>query len=497
MTAAELSLQKHFSFLDAMAKSLPGADILVLNKQLNIEFCSCDNFYLKVISSAPTTLPTLDQLLSRYSITEASKLRSAYQAALRGEVSATDITVDENWEHHSITPVFDDHGHVVHLLCLVENVTEQRSSLRSLQESEAHLKVATQLAKIGYWELDIDSLMFTFNEQFLQILKTSKEKLGGYQISAQRYAEEFVYQEDMHMIIAETQLAIDTDDPNFSRYVEHRFINGDGEFGYLGVRYTVVKDDHGRTIKTVGANQDITERKRAEEKLKKLLHQSTDQNRRLKDFSFMTSHNIRSSVANLVGLSQMLKDDPGNLDYINMLESTVSDLDKTIGNINALLNFENLLNAQALEDYNVVTAIERFKRLNAKWIEQCSVEIETKVPDSLCVNCAPAYVDSVIHNLLSNAMKYGLSDTAKRIEIGALKSQTPGIYVKDFGQGIDLEKYGKKLFELGRRFHTDGEGQGLGLYMIKHQIESNGGQISVSSSPGQGATFTVIFGGGN
>lgn len=373
-------------------------------------------------------------------------------------------------------------------------MNEQKQSLKVMKEGEAHLKIAIQLAKIGYWELDIDTLTFTFNDLFLEILKVTPEHLGGYSIPVQRYADEFLFDEDGPMLAEETRLAVESSDPNFSRYVEHRFIDGNGKTGYLAVRFFAVKDESGRVVKTIGANQDITERKLAEQRLKELLDKTTYQNARLKDFSFMTSHNIRSSVANLVGLSQLLKDDPGNLTYIDMLGITVNELDNTVKNVSTLLNFESTSDSEARVDCNVQSVVDRFIELNAACIEEKGIHIVSLLPSELSVNYVPAYIDSVIHNLISNAIKYGTTVASTKIEVGQVEGKFPTIYVRDYGSGIDLDKYGEKIFSLGSRFHASNDGQGLGLYMTRHQIESAGGSITVESTLNVGTTFTVCFG---
>lgn len=476
--------------VNALSNHFPEAYFAILDKNLTLKYTSgpkaskLQSFIGQSFTCASTV----------YGPNALQMVLSQYRAALDGVALRFDVVNNGEFEHHSVTPVLGDSGFVDNILCVVENVTEQRKSLAALRASEAHLKVATALAKIGYWELDVETMTFTFNDQFIEMLKVTKEELGGNKVPAEVYAQRFLLAEDMPMIQSETQMAIDTDDPNFSRYIEHRLVDGEGNIGYLGVRYIVVKDESGKTVKTVGANQDITKRKLAEQSMRQLLDKTSHQNKRLKDFSFMTSHNIRSSVANLMGLTQLITDDPDNREYITMLCTTVKELDNTVTNINKLLNFERSCDSELDQNCQVKSAIQRFMDLNVALIQQTQADIHICIPDDLYINCVPAYLDSIFHNIISNAIKYGIDESSKKIEIGVIEAPVRAVYIQDFGPGMDLNRYGDKLFKLGVRLNNDGDGLGLGLYMTRHQIESMGGSIRVFSEPGKGTRFEIFWG---
>ncbi|MFC1839676.1 PAS domain S-box protein [Thermodesulfobacteriota bacterium] len=131
------------------------------------------------------------------------------------------------------------------------------------EKLQKQLSGAVELAHLGHWEYDVAADTFTFNDYFYRIFDTTAEEVGGYKMRPEEYAKRFVHPGDLHRVREETQKAIETDDPNFKRRIEHRIIYPDGTIGHISVQIYVVKDDKGKTIKTYGVNQDITEQKQS------------------------------------------------------------------------------------------------------------------------------------------------------------------------------------------------------------------------------------------
>ncbi|HPN09403.1 MAG TPA: PAS domain S-box protein, partial [Syntrophales bacterium] len=152
--------------------------------------------------------------------------------------------------------------------CNFTDITERKRTEFELQANKAQLSNALEMAHLGHWEYDVGTDIFTFSDQFYKIFRTTTEQVGGYTMSADEYAERFVHPEDMHRVVEETRQAIETTDPHYNRQLEHRILYLDGTVGYITVRFFIVKDSNGRTVKTYGVNQDITERKRSEEALR-------------------------------------------------------------------------------------------------------------------------------------------------------------------------------------------------------------------------------------
>jgi PAS domain S-box-containing protein len=149
----------------------------------------------------------------------------------------------------------------------IRDITERKKAEESLRQSEANLSSALRVANMGHWEYDIAAEVFTLNDQYYSLHGMTAQQAGGYQISLQRFAQEFVLPEDAPIVGQATQQAIETKDPNFQVQIEARVMHKDGKPRWMAVWFRVEKDSQGRTIKLHGVNQDITERKQAEQKL--------------------------------------------------------------------------------------------------------------------------------------------------------------------------------------------------------------------------------------
>ena len=158
----------------------------------------------------------------------------------------------------------DGRGGITSIQTTMEDITERKRAEEALRTSESQLSSAMTMAHLGHWEYDVATDLFTFNDQFYAMFRTTAAQVGGYTMSSSQYAQRFVHPDDMPLVGVETRKALESNDPHYSVPLEHRIIYADGEAGYITVRIFLVKDEQGRTIKTYGVNQDITERKQAE-----------------------------------------------------------------------------------------------------------------------------------------------------------------------------------------------------------------------------------------
>ena len=172
------------------------------------------------------------------------------------------------WTNVSVGVVRKTDGNVDYFICFIGDITERKASEQALTKSQNQLADAMDLSHMVNWEFDVVSGIFTFNDRFYSLYGTTAEREGGYQMPAEVYAREFVHPDEVSLVANEVQNAITATDPNYTRQIEHRIIRRDGEIRHIIVRFRITKDAEGKTVKTHGANQDITDRIAAEESIR-------------------------------------------------------------------------------------------------------------------------------------------------------------------------------------------------------------------------------------
>jgi len=155
-----------------------------------------------------------------------------------------------------------------------QDITERKRADQAIRASERRLSEALRVAKMGSWEYDIQTGLFTFNDQYYALHKTTAEAAGGYQMTAENFARHYVFPEDAYTVQEVIDEAIASEDANFQKQLEGRIICADGEVRWIVIWFRGEKDAQGQTVKLHGVNQDIHDRKLAEERVYQSAHRS-------------------------------------------------------------------------------------------------------------------------------------------------------------------------------------------------------------------------------
>jgi two-component system, sensor histidine kinase LadS len=242
-------------------------------------------------------------------------------------------------------------------------------------------------------------------------------------------------------------------------------------------------------------NQTLEEKVRQrtlelEETVRNLVNQNND----LEQFSYIVSHNMRAPVARILGLINLLTidDEPEErAQLIEYLKEATVGLDEIIHDLSQIIDLrrgsEMILERIDLEkivQHNLSDLTEELKKAKA----QVNLSIQAK--ETVAVK---GYMQSILYNLISNAIKY--RDTERQLVLNISTRETRDsvvVEVQDNGLGVSLpaERL-HEIFHLYKRAHTHVQGKGLGLYLVKTQVEALGGEIEVKSASGEGSTFRV------
>ncbi|RAR47297.1 PAS domain-containing sensor histidine kinase [Flavobacterium lacus] len=280
-------------------------------------------------------------------------------------------------------------------------------------------------------------------------------------------------------------------------FIETLSYKKNGEEYWVNFSMIPVTNKEGEHSHWISIQRDVTKEKNQEREREQLIRELTQNNKDLKQFSYITSHNFRAPLSNLTGLLHLLEDVPieneelqeilnGFKRSTHLLNETIEDLVKVV----IIKDNPSILK----EDISIKEIFENvFFQLNNQ-INLYKPTIKFDVDETLSIHINKAYMESIILNLMSNALKYRSKDKVSKILIKAVdKENFVNLIIKDNGIGIDLDKNGDKIFGLYQRFHNYPDSKGLGLYLVKSQIEAMGGSIEVESQVGKGTQFTLTF----
>ncbi len=270
-----------------------------------------------------------------------------------------------------------------------------------------------------------------------------------------------------------------------------------GEEFWVNMSISPVINKIGNTTHFITIEKDVTERKHREIEKELMISELSQNVKDLKQFSYVTSHNLRAPIANLLGLTSLIDHykipDKTLKQLLDGIKKSAHMFDDTIKDLTKVLIIK--------DQTNIVKEKISFTEITNKVISQLSIslnkndiKVDFNYKQAPEVNFTSAYLESVFQNLFTNSIKYKSPNRKLKINISTITTNDFIILkYKDNGIGIDTERYKEKLFKLYQRFHDNPDGKGLGLYLIKSQIMALGGTIDIESKVDISTTFTIKF----
>ena len=432
------------------------------------------------------------------------------------------------------TPRFNKEGQVIGLVGISHDITERKKAEEALYKSRAELNRAQKIAHIGSWTWDIIADEVTWSDESYRIYGLVPGELEpNYELFLS-----FIVPEDREIVNREVREAIDVG----NKYnITYNIIRQDGTHRIITSENDFIKDDSGKVIKMYGTNQDITEHKKAEDKMQELVEklQASEEeltssneelratseelkttneelnlqmdfevaakrdleeiarklkisNRELEQFAYVASHDLQEPLRMVSSFTQLLERrykgqlDADADDYIGFI---VEGSQRMKYLIDDLLEFSRL-NTQSREFESIllkITLEDVLRNLKTSIMENNAQITHDPLPT---IQGDPSQINQLLQNLITNAIKFH-GDEQPKIHISAEESRDEWIIgVSDNGIGIDPD-HQEQIFRIFKRLHTREEysGTGIGLAICKRIIEKHNGKIWVESEQGKGSTF--------
>jgi K+-sensing histidine kinase KdpD len=277
---------------------------------------------------------------------------------------------------------------------------------------------------------------------------------------------------------------------------EEIFLNKKGNKVWGLFNTSLLRDNENHPLYFICILQNITERKNAEENQKRLTEDLITQNKYLQQYSYIVSHNLQAPISNIIGLVDLFalnfgKEQEGV--FLESLKKAAQNLDVVVKDLNSMISYKKGINENKQEIvFEEIMGI--IKKNLEKQIIESKATIITNFEKVSSIKSVHSYVLSIITNLIDNAIKYKSLDRPPIIKLET-HSELGFVCMRicDNGLGIDLNLQKDKLFGFYKRFHTHVPGKGMGMHLVKTQIESLGGRIEIASEVDKGTCIRIYF----
>lgn len=363
----------------------------------------------------------------------------------------------------------------------------KKALLQELKKSEANLYSVFENTEVGHLLLDKDLNVVSFNHTFF----------NGYARSTGINFKKGVNFNSM--LIDEKKEFVESIYNNVKENKKH--VVYDTSYSYNNITYhyniSISPILEGNEISGYCISAlDITKRKMQELEKQIIITDLTQRNRDLEQFSYIVSHNIRAPLSSILGLADILDrsiDEKDRQFALAGITKSAKNLDSVIKDLNDILKTRREI-SEIKVDVSFTELVKNIQESLRYLINESEAIINYNFDEADSISTIKSYMQNVFYNLISNSIKYAREGIPPRIDIWTEKKNDKIILnFSDNGIGIDLERHGHQLFGLYKRFNLSVEGKGIGLYMVKTQVEALNGSIKVISTLNKGTHFAITL----
>lgn len=364
----------------------------------------------------------------------------------------------------------------------VRNTIEEK-----LASSEHLFSTAADVGKLAGWEFDFRTNEFTWTSNFNHIFETDAETIK-YRSDLLR----FFSPSDGDLI----EMALTYSSETISTW-DHEFqmTTARGNVRWIRFHASPLFNKNAEMVKVSGIISDIDRYKTTQLHLVKSLDQMEQQHAQLKNFTHILSHNLRNHSSNIALLTTFMDTetlDENNAEVFQKITTVSRHLSNTLDDLSQIIRIrEHRLDNEELDMREVTMEV---LAVMSEGLRTSNASVELQFEEQK-VSFPKVYLESILMNLISNGIKYKKDNEPARIALKLYVNEhgVKELQYADAGKGINLDLHADKVFGLYKTFHKHKEANGVGLFLIKNQIEAQGGNIQVLSEVNKGVTFKITF----
>ncbi|RAJ16320.1 sensor histidine kinase [Olleya aquimaris] len=353
-------------------------------------------------------------------------------------------------------------------------------------------QLALEISKVGIWDFNAITNQVFFSQPSKAIIGFDDDADFGKNLNDWN---DRVHPEDKENYFQDFKDHLNGLKPYYQN--KHRVKHKDGTYRWILDRGQIIeRDESGAAVRVIGTHVDITEYAENEQKVQETLDLVVKQNNKLQNFAHIVTHNLKQHAGNFESLLSFYKDAETEndkeevIDYLCTLSETLT---KTIHSLKEIVSVQYSKHTKISKLFLSKELDAIIQSLNFV-ITKNNAIINNNIDPKYFIYYNQSYFESIFQNLFTNAIKYKHPDRDPVINVNLEHINNALIItIEDNGVGIDLEKYGNSIFELYKTFHNNPEAEGVGLYLVKSQIEAFNGKIDVESQVGKGTTFIITI----